>query len=275
MEIKLTTAELLVVLRTLGIDDYPALDMPNMAQYETSEISGMLLSARNSLIARDWVEVDFQNTLTGLRLDTRLIGLMAVVCLPEASFILNQVEGEKSSAIYWHWQREIACKTWRSSDDVHTFELVEETNPLKLSEDIEAALYKTATESLRLSKRDISIRLSAKVIEQIAVLARGRNELGLTSVLEHEHVTEAKSIARIFAQPQVVGGIIASNNLPENSVRAIYWSIGAYDAWIIDQTGGFPHGALCRFTKNSLSSILTDTIRVAMETSVPVEEAIK
>lgn len=130
VQIKLSSPELLVALKTLGFADYPPMAGALVATLPAEQIKGALAAARACLIARDLARASEANADTQLALSDALAAHLLVAAVPEAQFWLVVAAGAEARSTYFNWTRAFMQRTWRTADDVNVFETSETDNSL-------------------------------------------------------------------------------------------------------------------------------------------------
>ncbi len=130
VQIKLSSPELLVALKTLGFADYPPMAGALVATLPSEQIKGALAAARACLIARDLASASESNADTQLALSDALAAHLLVAAVPEAQFWLVSAPGSAAHSTYFNWTRAFMQRTWRTADDVNVFETSESDNTL-------------------------------------------------------------------------------------------------------------------------------------------------
>ncbi len=274
VQIKLSSPELIVALKTLGFADYPPMAGALVATLPSEQIKGALAAARACLIARDLASASASNADTQLVLSDALAAHLLVAAVPEAQFWLVSAPGAEAHSTYFNWTRAFMQRTWRTADDVNVFETSESDTSLAVQ------IVQAMPESARPSGAADG---NAWTVNESLLRLFKREGVGAN---EEEHRAQLQA-AGVPAASQ--NDLLAVAQTPDLRLSLLglsnVWALGGKSAglvaiakegrgWLAMQPGGGT-AVLTSLSAAALHTMVATIVKDVCESSTPLEQLIR
>ncbi|MBN1873335.1 MAG: hypothetical protein JXA33_03825 [Anaerolineae bacterium] len=232
LEIKFSTAEMLLITSSMKIASFPNLDQSSQP-YSNDELKIMLTTARDSLMARGLVRIKEQDGKEFLDLHPIVKAAVGVATRPEKGWWLTVTgEGVDPQSIFFSWTEKLIISNWLTREGIFCFEQVAE-NELP-SEILKFSSIRDQGETESPTQYAVPIEILDAIAQDDKLSSFDSSQLtrfGLSG-------SDAKQLSEGLVSPLERCILIAVSNLREQSqnVGLVIW-FTTYDdqTWLIEQ----------------------------------------
>jgi hypothetical protein len=269
LEIKFSTAEMLLITSSMKIASFPNLSDNFDQRYSEDELRIMLETARESLMARGLVRIKEKNGRRLLDLHPIVKAAVGVAARPEKGWWLT-ITGEKQKprSIFFSWTEQLIVNNWVTEEGTFCFEQVEEeTLPSAI---LNFSKVNPQDKEENPIKYEVPVKILDAIVENKVAPDSGLQKLIQAGITE----TDASQILENIDTPIERCILIAVTNMrkqPKN-VGLIVWFKTKNQIWLIEQSNDKDIAILKKVSGSTILEAISSLTAIQWRKSIEGQE---